>query len=216
MVVSPTEAIRDYAEHVISGDRRAMCSEAAKKNLEEWAKNDEYRKAIMGVLKARLELPWPYNYKALDILACMPAAEVADCLALVTKLHESAGAVEGAQHLKAISKGLVEGGKKEKDRVEEEEAKKRMAAVAEMWGGLWTNQPGAATGQQVMHQQNGWGGWPYPYRTMPPGVAAPGAGMAPGPEWQGKAPEGWTPWVIAPVPIVSSGGGLAHGFPRQA
>lgn len=213
MVVNPNEAVRDYAEHVISGDRRAMCSEADKKNLESWAKNDEYRKAIMGIIKARLELPWPYNYKAMDILTCMPVGEIADCLPLITKLNEVAAAVEGAQHLKAISKGLVEKGKKEKDRQEAEEAGKRMAAVAEMWGGLWSNQPNSNTAQQVMQQQAGWGGWPYPYR-CPPGVAMPPASA---PEWAGRAPEGWTPWVICPIPQhgVSGGVGLIHGFPRQ-
>jgi hypothetical protein len=136
MVVNPSEAIRDYAEHVISGDRRQMCSEVQKKHLEDWAKNDEYRKSIMVVIKARLELPWPYKYKALDILSVMPVSDIADCLPLIQKLNESATSVEGAQHLKTMSKGSLEKGKKEKDRVEEEDAKKKMAAVAEMWGGL--------------------------------------------------------------------------------
>lgn len=169
MVVQPGEAIRDYAEHVMSGDRRAMCSEQEKRNLEEWSKNDEYRKAIMGVIKTRLDLPWPYNYKALDILASMPVGEMVACLDKVTKLHDSAAAVEGAQHLKAAAKGIVEKANKEKARVEEEEAKKRMAAVAEMWGGLWANQPTTA---QVTLGQQGFAGWPYPWRQLPPGVAA--------------------------------------------
>lgn len=92
-VVNPAEAIRDYTEHVISGDRRAMCSEGDKRNLEEWGKNDEYRKAIMAVIKARLDLPWPYNYKALDALSCMPVSEMAAVLDKTTKLAEVAASV---------------------------------------------------------------------------------------------------------------------------
>lgn len=221
-VVNPAEAIRDYTEHVISGDRRAMCSEGDKRNLEEWGKNDEYRKAIMAVIKARLDLPWPYNYKALDALSCMPVSEMAAVLDKTTKLAEVAASVEGAQHLKQMAKGVVEKGKKEKDRVEEEEAKKRMAAVAEMWGGLWSNQPTAQSAAQVGMMQQGWGGWPYPW-AGPPGVAMPqmasggGMGMGMGPAWNSKAPEGWTPWVVTPVPMSGGGGWqLYQGFPRQA
>lgn len=201
-VVNPAEAMRDYTELVLSGDRRGMCSDADKKKFEAWITNDEFRAAILGVISARLDLGWPYNFKALDLLALMPLKELMSVAEKVQKVYDSPAEAEGSAHLKAAAKPLLEKVAKEKARAEEEEANKRMKEVADMWGQLWCNMPNQnMQQQQQMGQQGpGWGGWAYPYRQIPPGVAvaapaapagAPAGAMGPG--WESKAPQGWTP-----------------------
>lgn len=203
MVINPVDAIRNHAERVLSGDRRGMCSDVDKKAFEAWMKNEEYKKAIIEVCKSRLDLGWPYNYKSLDLMSVFSGAEIASLNDQIQKLSDSDNTVEGSTHLKQAAKPLLEKIKKEKEKQEEEEAKKRMAAVADMWGQLWSNQP---TQSQLAAQHGGWAGWPYPWTQMPPGVAAQ-AGV----EWQSKAPAGWTPWVVQPVPM---GGFPVQGFPN--
>ena len=204
--------MRDYTELVLSGDRRGMCSDADKRKFEAWITNDEFRSAILSVIASRLELGWPYNYKALDLLSLMPLKELMSVAEKVQKVADSPPDAEGAAHLKTAAKPLLDKVAKEKARVEEEEANKRMKEVANMWGQLWCNMPNQQPSQQVAVQQPqlpvgaagqgqgaGWAGYAYPYRQIPPGVAAaapaaapPVAGVTSG-GWDSKAPQGWTP-----------------------
>jgi hypothetical protein len=213
-VSNPAGAIRDLTEHVTNGDRDQMCDAQRLKWFEEWGKNEEFRKIIMDVLKIRLELVWPYNYKALDILAVMPSSEMLGVLDKLTKLNEASG-VEGAAEIKKVVKPLIEKAEAEKKKKEEEEMKKREAAVLQMWGGLWAN-------DGYKHPTlagYGWGGFPYPYSGagIVPGVSLPGV------EWQSKAPEGWQAYVsggphycscvpVLPFPKATRGQGVAFDW----
>jgi hypothetical protein len=195
LVTNPAGAIRDYAEHVMSGDRRSMAPAEDIKRLEEWCKNEEYRKVIVEVVKSRLDLGWPYNYKALDVCGVIPVGDLLGLLEQLTKLNESAASVEGAAEIKKLAKPLVDKANGEKKKQEEEEFAKQQAAIAAMWGGLWHNAPAQA---QLQLGNAGWGGYPYPYNMVPGTAAAV-------PPWQAVidalgTPEGWTPWVLQPYP----------------
>lgn len=195
-VSNPEGAIRDLTEHVTNGDRDQMCDSHRLQWFAEWGKNADHRKIIMDVLKVRMDLVWPYNYKALDILSVMPVSELPGLQEKLTKMNEGTG--EGAAELKKVLKPLLEKAAAEKKKQEEEEMKKREAAVLQMWGGLWANdgyKHPALAGY-------GWGGFPYPYSGVGivPGISLP----PPGVEWKSKAPEGWQGYVLIPVPISYS------------
>jgi hypothetical protein len=200
LVQNPEGAIRDCVEHSTNGDRTSLCDANQLKWFEEWAKNDDYRKLIMDVVKSRLDLGWPYNYKALDILAVMPASEVLGVNDKLVKLNEGTG--EGSAEIKKLVKPLLEKVKVEVGKQEAEEMKKKEEAVLAMWGGMWANngyiQPQLAGA--------GWGGFPYPYSAagIVPGVSQP----QPPVEWSSKAPEGWQPYVYVP-----SQPGPAYSYP---
>lgn len=154
---------------------------------EEGGKTESYQKVIMEVLKARLELSWPYNYKALMILSKMPNSAIVALHEQLRKLADAADSVVGAKHIKKIAKPILERSAKEKKQKEDEEAKKKQDAITAMWGGLWANDGYTALEMAT----NNWTSWPYPY-PMPPGVAA--QTMA---SWKGKGPKGWQPYVLA-------------------
>ena len=204
MVINPEGAVRDFAEHVLSGDRKNMCTERDAAIIADWCKNDDYKKTIIEVIKARIDLPWPYNYKTLDLLAACPLEMAVELLDKVKGLAEAAGSVEGSAHLHKTGKALLDMAEKEKAKMDEDEAKKRQKAIMAMWGGLWANNgykvPGALA-------QAGWGGWQYPYQMVgPPGVPAQG-----NVEWKSNAPEGWQGYVLAPVPLYR---GPIVGWPK--
>ncbi|ORY34700.1 hypothetical protein BCR39DRAFT_556212 [Naematelia encephala] len=192
MVVDPALAIRDYTEHALNGDRRSMCDETSKKLLESWSKTDEYRAVIVDVVKTRLDLGWPYNYKALDILSFMPLGDITGLYDKLKALSESPASVEGAAELKKAAKPFVDKVDAEKKKAEDEEASKKQQAIAAMWGGLWADD---ATRRQAQIASAGWGGWPYPW-LQAPGVSAQAVA------WPGKGPEGWQPSSITPMPQV--------------
>ncbi|KAK4684333.1 hypothetical protein P7C73_g5852, partial [Tremellales sp. Uapishka_1] len=185
-VTNPEAAVRDMVEHATGADPSNLARKEELDLLKEMAKNDDHRKIIMAVIKGRLDLPWPYNYKALDVLENMPAGEILDCKDKLEKLATLATTVYGAPELKRKANPLVEKAKTEATRKEEEDAKKQQETIAAMWGGLWSNPPRAAADQ--------WSGWPYPYGS-PPGVAA-AQSMA----WPGRPQEGWNPWVTTCTP----------------
>lgn len=190
LVSNPEGAIRDFVEHCTNGDRHALCDANQLEWFKEWAKNDEYRKLIMDVVKARLDLGWPYNYKALDILTVMPIGEIMGVQDKLGKLAEGAG--EGSVEVKKLAKPLVDKAKAEATRLEGEEMQKKEAAVLAMWGGMWANN--GYTYPQL--SAAGWGGFRYPFSAagIPPGVAPPPV------EWKSKAPEGWQPYVLFSLP----------------
>ncbi|WVO17178.1 hypothetical protein L204_104870 [Cryptococcus depauperatus] len=159
---------------------------------EDWGKNEEYCKIIMDVLKSRLALEWPYNYKALLILGKMPVGAIVTVHDQVAKLADVADAVRGAEHLKKLAKPIFEKSSAEKKKQEDEANKKKAEAITAMWGGLWTNNSYTAPALASA----GWNGWPYPY-PMPPGVAEQLAS-----QWKGKNPEGWQPAPITALPQV--------------
>ena len=193
LVSNPEGAIRDFVEHCTNGDRTNLCDANQLEWFKEWAKNDDYRKLIMEVLKVRLDLGWPYNYKALDILAMMPPGELVSVADKLGKLGEGTG--EGHAEFKKLVKPLLEKVKAEQGKQEAEAMKAKEAAVLAMWGGIWANdgyrQPQLAAG--------GWGGYPYPYSAagIPPGIAPPPI------QWHSKAPEGWQAYVTPPLDFPS-------------
>lgn len=188
LVSNPEGAIRDFVEHCTNGDRTSLCDANQLEWFKEWAKNDDYRKLIMDVLKTRLDLGWPYNYKAIDILAVMPVSELLPLAEKLGKLAEASG--EGSAEVKKVVKPLVDKVKAEAAKAEVEEMKKKEAAVLAMWGGMWAND-GYRYPQLAA---SGWGGFPYPYSAagIVPGVAPPPV------EWISKAPEGWQTYVSFP------------------
>ena len=192
MFVNPEGAIRDFTEHVLSGDRRNMCTERDAAIIGDWCKNENYKKIIMEVIEARIDLAWPYNYKVLDLLGACPLGMVVEMTGKVKGLAESASGVEGAADLKKIGKALLDKAEKEKGKMDEEEAKKRQEAIKAMWGGLWAND---GFRYPAGLAQPGWTGWQHPYQYVgAPGVPAQAAAV----EWRSKAPEGWAPYVCYP------------------
>jgi hypothetical protein len=199
LIQNPEGAIRDFVEHCTNGDRTSLCDANQLKWFEEWAKNDDYRKIIMDVLKTRLDLGWPYAYKALDILAVMPAGELVGLNDKITKLNEGTG--EGSAENKKLIKPMLEKIKGEIGKQEAEEMKKKEEAVMAMWGGMWANNGFV----QPQLAQQGWGGVPYPYSAagIVPGVPHPQV------EWKSKAPEGWQPYVY----FSEQTGVVSHPYP---
>ena len=179
-----------------------MCDVWVLENLEDWGKDENRRKIILEVLKARLDLPWPQNYKAIDVLNVMPAGSLVDFIDKLKTFAESPNTVVGATELKKIAKPVLEKAENEKKKTEEEEMKKRQEAIASMWGGLWADNLVKAPGALA---SAGFYGWQYPYQVVP-GVQAQSSVT-----WQSKAPEGWTPYVLAPVPL---GNYPVLGWPR--
>ena len=137
----------------------------------------------MEVVKARLDLPWPYNYKALDLLSIMPAPELVPIVDKLKSLADAPNTMKGAGELKKLAKPLAEKAMGEVKKVEEEEARKKQEAITAMWGGLWANE----VGRPGPWRSTGWGGekW-YPWSHILPGVAVQ-AEM----QWAGYAPDGW-------------------------
>ena len=197
LIIDPAGAIRDFAEHAASGDRKQMCTVWDLKCLEDWGKDEEHRKVIMEVVKSRLELGWPYNYKALDILSVMPVGEMAGLIDKIRSFAQAPTSMEGAAELKKMAKPILEKAEGEKKKMEEEDAKKKQEAITAMWGGLWANSNNEQAGQTAGLAAAGYYGWQYPYQ-MVPGVPAQS-----GVQWQGKPPDGWQPWVMAPVPLAN-------------
>ncbi len=168
-----------------------MCDPRAVECVRLWtAENEPQRKVIMDVIKSRLDLGWPYNYKALDLLGVMPVTELTPLVEKLKSFTETPPANEGSADLKKISKPLYEKAMVEVRKAEEEEARKRQEAITAMWGGLWANQVGRPLAAER------WEGWNYPWSEIPPGIGAQ-AHM----QWTGSAPEGWYPYVPEPKPI---------------
>lgn len=193
LIVDPAGAIRDFAEHATNADRQRLCDVWDLKCLEDWGKDESHRKTIMEVVKSRLDLPWPHNYKALDVLAVMPLSE---SLALIDKLKsisELPASTEGGAELKKAVKPILDKAEAEKKKNEEEEFKKKQEAISAMWGGLWANDHAAKAPGGLAAA--GWYGWQYPYQVVPGVPAQAQVG------WNSKAPEGWSPYVLAPVPL---------------
>jgi hypothetical protein len=189
LFLDPASGLRDYIERALSADRRTMCSEADRLNIAEWSKVESNRKVIMEVIKSRLDLGWPYSYKALDLLSIMPLAELIPLHDKLKAFNDSANTVEGHSDLKKAAKPLLDKVEGEKKKIEEEEVKKKQEAILQMWGGLWTNEAGK-TGVTP------WGGYQYPYQVVP-GVPAQ-AGVP----WMGQPPSGWQPWVLTPTRCI--------------
>ncbi len=175
--------------------------------LEEWGKIEDYRKIILEVVKARLDLAWPYNYKALDVLAVMPTTVLPGFKDQLTKIADLPGSTLGAVELKKAVKPLLEKAKEEQGKLDEADFKAKQAAIAEMWGGLWANQPGQGV---AYNYPMGTPGFYNPYLQWQPPRVAQAAAAA----WAGKPPEGWQPWVLNPVPSAPPSTYPILGWPR--
>jgi len=178
-------AIRSFTGYATSGDRRTMIEPLALNRFEEWGKIEGPRKIIMEVLRSRLDLGWPYNYKALDLLTVMPLTELVPLADQMRALADSSAGVEGGAELKKLAKPLYEKAMGEIRKGEEDEARRKQEAITAMWGGLWANEIGRP-------RAGGWYGRDYqaayPWAGMSPGVAAQAEQ-----QWAGRPPEGWQP-----------------------
>lgn len=203
LIVDPVGAIRDFTEHATNADRQSLCDVWDLQCLTDWGKDEAHRKTIMEVIKSRLDLPWPHNYKALDVLAVMPLSEAVALHDKLKALSETPASTEGAAELKKIVKPILEKVEAEKKKAEEEDFKKKQEAISAMWGGLWANDQAAKAPGGLAAA--GWYGWQYPYQVVPGVPAQAQVG------WNSKAPEGWSPYVSAPVPL---GNCPILGWPR--
>jgi len=201
-IVDPEGAIRDFTEHATNADRHRLCDVWDLQCLEDWGKDESHRNVIMTVLKSRLDLPWPYNYKALDVLAVMPLSEAVSVADKLKSLSETPASVEGAAEIKKSVKPLLAKVEAEKQRLEEEDMKKKHEAISAMWGGLWANDHARPPGALAAA---GWHGWQYPYQVVPGVPAQAHVG------WASNAPKGWSPYVMASVP---PGNYPPPGWPR--
>lgn len=190
--------IRELVEHALSGDLGAMCETPMLVTFEKWAAdNSNARKVIMEVVKARLDMGWPYDYKALDLLGVMPLAELVGLSDKLKVISETPSSTTGSSELKKIAKPLLDKAMAELRRQEDEEARKKQEAITAMWGGLWANEigrPAAASG-------NGWDPWPSSNGPVLGGGMAQAKGQR-----IGQGAEGWQPWVIAPTAPTSTNG----------
>lgn len=153
------------------------------------AQDENKRKIILEVLKARLDLGWPYNYKSLDIMAYLPPDYLVPMLDKLSEFAAPPQSVVGATQLKEVAGRFIEKVKAEKAKKEAEDFDKQQKEIAAMWSGLWANRPSAPvypghvffpnTAQQPV---------PYPY--VPPGLSCPPV------TWASKAPEGWSSYVV--------------------
>ena len=204
LIINPEGAIRDYTSKCFAdGGQNYLCDATAQALLGDWAKNEDYRKIIMEVVKINLDLAWPYNYKAVDILSVMPESAMLENHDKLKALSETPNSERGAAELKKIVKPLLEKADAAKKKKDDEEAEEIQKAIIGMWGGLWANN-GQVPGNL---NQAGWHGYQYPWNGAP-GVAAQAVS-----EWKGKAPDGWTGWVCHPVPMPNPGPTI-FGWPR--
>jgi hypothetical protein len=102
--------------------------------VKQWAESEDAAKAIMSVLSGRLDEAWPCNYKALDMLSSVPDGSLIDIISKLTGLTQRTG--EEGKNLKALAEPLLKKAKGAKDKADAEAAKKREAAVQNIWGGL--------------------------------------------------------------------------------
>ncbi|WWC92853.1 uncharacterized protein L201_007814 [Kwoniella dendrophila CBS 6074] len=193
-ISNPQGMVRDLAEAMTNGNRDLGPSDDELGWIEGWGKKEGERKIIMEVIKSRIELGWPYNYKALLLLGKMPESELGGLEEKLGKLADSAQSVVGFKSIKELAKPLWEKAKAELAKKEEEEMKKKQAAIQAMWGGLWAND---SYQQPTLQQYGGFMGWPYPY-AAPPGVARNAYG-----NWSGKPPEEWSQTPVTALPQVS-------------
>ena len=135
-----------------------MCEVHDLECLKAWADRLELRIIIMDVVKARLDLGWPYNYKALDVLSHMPVSELGPLTERLKALSDAPAWTEGATNLRLLAKPLLEKAMIETWRAEvkaeEEAAKAKQEAAAAMWGRMWSDHgmyPPART-----NAQEGW------------------------------------------------------------
>lgn len=138
-VSNPEGAIRHMTEHDTNHTPKVGPDDSRLAWYEERGKTESYQNVIMEVLKGRLELSWPYNYKALMILTKMPDSAIVTLHEQLEKLADAADSVVGAKHIKKIAKPILERSAKEKKQKEDEGAKKKQEAITAMWGGLWAN-----------------------------------------------------------------------------
>ena len=211
-VVNPQNALRDYIEHAISPDRRTMCDKHQLSLIESWARDDPNRSTILEVVRSRLDLGWPYNYKALDVLSVLPVGSIMDLEARIASLADAPATMEGHSELKKIAKPLVEKIKGEKAKREEIEAKDRQTQIQAMWGGMWANQ----LGQQHHQPYGAYQPWTTPASVPVQMAQAPPQHRPPPSQDLGSgAVDGWNSWVLVPVPNpISRDIPSVFGYPR--
>lgn len=152
------------------------------------AQDEHKRKIILDVLKSRLDLGWPCNYKALDIMAHLPPAYLVPMLDKISEFAIPAQSMVGATQLKEVTSRFIDKVKAEKEKQDAEEFEKKQKEIAAMWSGLWTNQPAQPVyPAHLCFPHTAQPPVPYPY--VPPGLTCPPVA------WSSKAPEGWTSWV---------------------
>lgn len=106
-----------------------MCSQKFIDRFKEWGATEELRKVVIAVLSERLKLGWPYNYKAVDVLAVMPDAALIPFIDRLDKLTKLDTNVRGSADLKKLVKPVLDRANKAKEAKAEEEARKKQAAI---------------------------------------------------------------------------------------
>ena len=161
--------------------------------FEKWAADNlNARKVIIEVVKARLDMGWPYNYKALDLLGVMPVGEVVGLSDKLRAITETPPSTKGSSELKTIAKPLLERAMAQIERVEEEEARRKQDAIAAMWGGIWANE----VGRPAAVLGNRWDSWPSCFGRVRGDETAQARAQG-----IGQGSEGWQPCVIVPTPL---------------
>lgn len=183
------EGVRQLTQLYTNGDDSQSLADAHQiDGIVTLAKDETKRKIILEVLKGRLALQWPYNYRALDIMANLAPEHLVGMLDDISKYASPAAGVLGGEHLKAVTNSFIDKVKAAKAKKEADEFEKKQKEMMAMWGPLWTNQPAAPVYPAHLcfpHTAS----QPVAYPYVPPGLSCPPV------TWSSRAPEGWTSWV---------------------
>ncbi|KAL1405054.1 hypothetical protein Q8F55_008677 [Vanrija albida] len=197
-------AIKDATYFATDGSTVSLVGARILDRFKEWGAVEEYRKIITAALTERLKLGWPYNYKAVDVLAVMPDAALIPFIDKLEKLSGLPADTRGSGDLKKIVKPILERAKKAKDAKVEEEAKKKLLAIEAAMGGYMNMyHQGLMASPYSSRYLEGFGdscspcgscagciqppSWPYNQMPASPSMYAVG--------WAGKPPDGWVSCV---------------------
>ncbi|BEJ12410.1 hypothetical protein CspHIS471_0208700 [Cutaneotrichosporon sp. HIS471] len=184
------EGLRSLVQLYTGGDDAAGLADAQQiEALVTLAKDESKRKIILEILKGRLALDWPYNYRALDILSNLEPEHLIGLLDDISKYASPAAGVLGDEHLKTVTNSFIEKVKAARAKKEADEFDKKQKEMMAVWGPLWTNQPAAPVYPAHLFFPHT-ASQPVPYPYVPPGLNCPPV------TWSSRAPEGWTSWVL--------------------
>ncbi|GMK55086.1 hypothetical protein CspeluHIS016_0201420 [Cutaneotrichosporon spelunceum] len=187
------EGLRSLVQLFTTGDDQSLAETQQIKTLATLAKDESKRKIILEILKGRLALDWPYNYRALDILFYFEPEHLIGLLDDISKYANPADGVWGGEHLKAVTNTFIDKVKAAKAKKEAEEFDKKQQEIMAMWGPLWTNQPAAPVYPGHLFFPHT-ASQPVPYPYVPPGLGCPPVA------WSSSAPVGWTSTKVKPPP----------------
>ncbi|CAK9784544.1 hypothetical protein CC85DRAFT_299990 [Cutaneotrichosporon oleaginosum] len=183
------EGVKSYIQWFTNDDQtRDLAHPGDIQNIVSLAKDEGKRKIILEVLKSRLGLGWPYNYRALDILSNLDPTYLIGMLDDISKFASPAAGVFGGEQLKLVTNTFIDKVKAAKKKKEDDELAKKHAEMMAMWGPLFTNEPAKPVYPAHLFFPHT-ASRPVPYPYVPPGLNCPPV------TWANTAPEGWTSWV---------------------